>query len=1001
MPQSPNMNTERAMIDPQCAAELVKTCAADLTENADVAFDQLRKSRRKTNTYNMHLIINTHWDREYRWSFPETQFRLAEAVDDLIDIMQNDERFAYFHTDSQVSMLDDYLEIRPERAEELKELVREGRILTGPWYTLPAEFLVSGESLVRNLLMGHQIAENLGKVMKAAYNIFSWGQVSQLPQIYKQFGMDTIVFYRGIDQSSLPSLEFLWKAPDGTESLGITFGSYHRLNFWRYVYLPYILGEKMEIGRSTLGKDGFLFNLCDSESGDINHQILNQPCVRDIHAALEGMDELLGTVAPKSSVEDLLFLQGFDQENPDPIVTDLIDEINEKIDYGHLQVGNLPDYMAQVKETLLRRNIMEKLPVREGEMLDVEKTGDPFGPLYNGVFSARMPLKRMNAACQYALERWAEPAAAWNLLLGNAYPAVSLRNAWKEVLKNQQHDGIGGCHVDRVTKTMEERYTSAKEIGETVTRNSLRDLTCRIDFSHLGDREIGLVVYNPTQYARGEMITVSIDVPREWEFRYKEGHYRRDFGFKVTDHCGNRIGAQLLAIEDDTAYSYLKFGNVFKFDTARCTLVIEARDIPPMGYATFTISPELAIPRPVEVLSPETNVLENEYLRAEIGQNGTISLTDKQTGVTHRQLHYFEDAGDKGGPLLFDMPYENGVYNTLTMSPSVSLVYNGPLYAKYCIVYEWQLPESICSKVKIHVPHGTEWVDQGRLQRSARKKTITIRTEVLLRKNSRQLEFVTTVDNTVCDHRLRVMLPTGLTHAEYGVADSPFDVVRRPISVPDSSGWYESAARTWPTQSLVSVADDNSRVTVVHRGLSEYEITDNPSRTICLTLLRAIGTAGNPTELYQYQELAQCLGEHTFQYALFVGEAATGDSAELMAEAIAVNVPLRAAQTTRHCGDLEARKSFFTVSSPRFVVTAVKKAETGDGLIIRGYNASDDRVDLFLRFDSTVLRAMKVTLEEKAIEPLTVVDNRTIAATVGKKEIATFLVECQSIGVYT
>ena len=71
--------------------------------------------------HNMHLIINTHWDREYRWSFSETQFRLAEAVDDLINIMNKDPEFAYFHTDSQVSMLDDYLDIRPERTEELKK----------------------------------------------------------------------------------------------------------------------------------------------------------------------------------------------------------------------------------------------------------------------------------------------------------------------------------------------------------------------------------------------------------------------------------------------------------------------------------------------------------------------------------------------------------------------------------------------------------------------------------------------------------------------------------------------------------------------------------------------------------------------------------------------------------------------------------------------------------------------------------------------------------------
>ena len=82
---------------------------------------------------NMNLIINTHWDREYRWSLRETQYRLVEAVDELLDIMQRDEKFCYFHTDSQVSMLDDYLKMRPERTQEVKDLVSAGRILTGPW----------------------------------------------------------------------------------------------------------------------------------------------------------------------------------------------------------------------------------------------------------------------------------------------------------------------------------------------------------------------------------------------------------------------------------------------------------------------------------------------------------------------------------------------------------------------------------------------------------------------------------------------------------------------------------------------------------------------------------------------------------------------------------------------------------------------------------------------------------------------------------------------------
>lgn len=63
--------------------------------------------------------------------------------------------------------------------------------------------------------------------------------------------MDTIVFYRGIDQLALDTLEFKWRAPDGTEALGITFGSFHRLNFWRYVYLPYIIVWEEKFDKSV------------------------------------------------------------------------------------------------------------------------------------------------------------------------------------------------------------------------------------------------------------------------------------------------------------------------------------------------------------------------------------------------------------------------------------------------------------------------------------------------------------------------------------------------------------------------------------------------------------------------------------------------------------------------------------------------------------------------------------------------------------------------------
>lgn len=944
--------------------------------------------------HNMHLIINTHWDREYRWSFSETQMRLVEAVDDLIDIMNRDEGFAYFHTDSQVSMLDDYLEARPERTAELKKLVAEGRILTGPWYTLPAEFLVSGEALVRNLLMGHKIAGKLGKVMKAGYNIFSWGQVSQLPQIYSQFGMDAIIFYRGIDQSRLKTLEFKWDAPDGTQVLGLTFGAYHRLNFWRYVYLPYILGgdcvsgDHHGIGRNNLG-DAYMAHLSDDAIDMVNHNVYSQQCVRDLPSAIKGLDELIDTVKEKSSVEDLLFLQGFDQENPDPVITELLQRLNDRPDAGKITVSNLEEYIATVKEKLETRHIMETLPVLTGEMLEVERVGDAFGPLYNGVFSARMPIKILNSACEALLAGRAEPAAVWEMVDGEEYPAVAMEKAWKELLKNQQHDGIGGCHVDRVTETMNERYATVKDIGETIVKNKLCALAGKINFSGLKENEIGLVIANTGFTPRSDIVICTVDIPKDWGMRWS-GSSRRDFHLSAVDQDGNEIPCHILTMNDDTVFGYLKFGNVIGYETTRCRIALQADNVPANGYASYFITPHKLRQGVQNTIATGALSMENDFLSVRINENGTLRITEKNTGKTFDRVHYFEDNSDKGGPLKFDPAYQEGRMDTLSQRPEISLISNSDLTATYRITYQWDLPESICTDLRIHVPHGSEWVDQGSLHRSDRRKTITIRTEVTLRKGAAAVEFETVLDNTVRDHRLRVLFPTGMENVDTVLADSPFDLVARAIPVPDSTGWYEESARTWPSKSLVSMADDSLRCSVFHSGLSEYEVTEDRDRSIAMTLLRCFSTAGNPTETFRYQELAQCQGTHRFRYSFNLNET-TINSASIVNRALAWNIPLHAVQTTPHKGTAPLKKSFVTVSDESFVVTCMKKAEYEDAILLRGYYESAGTTELTFNFDFQIGSVRKVTLEEVVINSLPVDHNR-VTLPVRGKEILSLLV---------
>ncbi|HEX2274884.1 MAG TPA: hypothetical protein VHG90_13505, partial [Acidimicrobiales bacterium] len=98
------------------------------------------------------VVPHTHWDRE--WYAPFQSFRLAlvDLLDDLLPRLEADG--SPFLLDGQVAVVDDYLEVRPEAHEQLRRLVASGQLSVGPWYVLPDEFCVSGETLVRNLELG-------------------------------------------------------------------------------------------------------------------------------------------------------------------------------------------------------------------------------------------------------------------------------------------------------------------------------------------------------------------------------------------------------------------------------------------------------------------------------------------------------------------------------------------------------------------------------------------------------------------------------------------------------------------------------------------------------------------------------------------------------------------------------------------------------------------------------------------------------------------------------
>ncbi|MFB6215116.1 MAG: glycoside hydrolase, partial [Candidatus Bipolaricaulia bacterium] len=178
------------------------------------------------------FIPHTHWDREWYMTFQQFRYRLTKLIDKLIEGQVNDPAFRHFMLDGQVVVIEDYLEVNQGKKSVLESLIQEGKLQIGPWYTLPDTFLVNGESLIRNLLIGHREAQELGGVMKQGWVPDPFGLTAQLPQILQGFGIDNAFMMRGVGKKA-KSTDFEWESPDGSKVtahyLRAGYGSINRL----------------------------------------------------------------------------------------------------------------------------------------------------------------------------------------------------------------------------------------------------------------------------------------------------------------------------------------------------------------------------------------------------------------------------------------------------------------------------------------------------------------------------------------------------------------------------------------------------------------------------------------------------------------------------------------------------------------------------------------------------------------------------------------------------
>lgn len=912
-----------------------------------------------------HVVSHTHWDREWRYPIWETRLLLVDFMDELIELLET-EAYPGFLLDGQVIPVLDYLETRPEQADRVKGLVASGKLHIGPWFTLPDEYPVDGECLVRNLLLGRREAERLGGVLNLGYTSFGWGQTAQLPQIYAGFGMDVALVGKRVGRHRAPHSEFLWRAPDGSELLTTRFGPIGRQNFYFMVHLAALFGtDHFGPGwRYDWANGGIAYHRADREEMEQDHRRLDPPARWFPETIDTTRAELAWSTTDESVLpDDRLMMDGCDYAAGQRFIPEMIRRLNEiDPDPERAWIHTTLDRYVDVMRTRIDRS---SLRVVHGELRD-----GPAGPLTANALTTRLYLKRLNRQAENMLIRFAEPLAAAAALAGAPYPAPLMRKAWRHLLESHPHDSINGVTQDATVHAVECRLRQVVEIAGALGNRSMQELVARIDTSRFAPEDVLLVAFNPLPYPHREIAEAWINLPEPsgWRFTwpFKSEH------LQVFDADGRPVGTQWLG-QSREAYPVAEIHTrAFPFVCDRNRVFFDTGEVPACGYKVFRVRRAEKVEAGAAWSGPEArtgtlltspHTMENEFLRVDINPNGTFDITAKRIGRTFRGLNVYEDRGESGDYWVNQRPAFDQVRTSHGCAARIWASEDGPLHA------------SIVSEVTLPVPTRA---DRQRGRRGDETAGLTIRTTVRLHAGDPRVHITVEFENRHRDHFLRALFPTAIEGATHADAGGHFNVDRRPIRPqgPDEERVWPDMA-TQPHCMFVDVSDGEHGIAFLTEGLTEYEVADNADRTVALSLLRAVEnricTELRVESRYPSQDGGQCFGRHTLRYALLPHK---GDwrSADVARAAERFNVPMRLVQTRRHDdGTLPAgAASLFAIDNPLVRFSGIKKAEDRDTFIVRLYNPTGDPQTGRVRFAAGPEAAWRTNLNEDREETIPV-----------------------------
>ncbi len=869
------------------------------------------------------IITAGHLDIEWYQPLRSYRFWTVQALTDLKEAAKRED-FKCYVLDGQVYPLLEHLSVVPEDEAEMRRLIAQGKLKIGPFYTQFDEWLPSAENMIRNCLYGKRDAGKFGGYMRAGYLPDNFGHPMQMPQILNGFGIDSLLFMRGMPEvkGGHPD-EFIYEGPDGSKVLGIYFRESYSGAF--DIFNKPI--DPIQPREAPYYPDYLSFEYHRELAVHDDPQRIAQNMIANAHRIA---DRFPSGVIP--------LISGYDHLPPQINIGDSVRAANEMQDEIEFVMGDVEEYIRTVQRS-----------TDDFTKYNMELVGSQYQYVLLGALSTRTYLKRQNFACEAMLEKYAEPLTAIARMHGYRDHEILLNEAWTNLLVNSAHDSIHGSSVDEVHVEMESRFAQTRQIASGVMHEAMAHLAGQM---RLPEGKSALVYTPPgTKNAQPAEVWLAIG----------------DRDISMANKDGEILPTQILPRESVELNGIGKPRNdMFPKSVYRKVLFMTDGTQDISAYTAVSDVPKA----PEALLQGDDTYMENEFLRVDV-RGALIDIADKRTGKTWHGLNLLEEDADAGDAWDFSPPWIPGaIVRSSSFDFTSRLTENGPVRMTIAIEGNMLVPKCL---------HGDE--------RSRERSEMPVRFEISMYRDLARVDVKLRFENNARDHRVRLKLNMGV-RTDKILSQGHLAVLSRDIErQKEIERWRQPPTQLLPCREWIAAADKDCGLAVAMKGLYDYEAAIDPLRAtpdVGVTLLRGFQMMGRRHTIMRdggaseafVTPGAQCLGEQVIEWSFLPYGVDEQDIAPFIGDANSFLYPplTHAARTAGNADGAESIPCPVQWSANNVQFSAFKRAEDGDGYILRLFENQGKSTDCTVRlrgFASAVLSNM----DETAIENMQIAND--------------------------